>query len=218
MAKADIRGTQRALTEDAGLRMHERERSVVADGADVTEMIGDAFKLRHERAQIDRPRRRLEFQRGLGRPRKSVGIRDRAIPGRAARELCRSREGKAGHELLNPFVHITEPLLQSHHALAIGSKTEMARLDDAGMHRPNRNLMQPLTFHGQKDVRRRFGRGLLPVERYTHIPESEVEPSTRIGRADGIGTEKVTDSPFEPDCRRMTYADARILVILAGLS
>src|SRR5262249_56701409 len=73
-------------------------------------------------------------------------------------------------------------------------------------------------LHGQKDIRRWFGRGLLPAERLTHIPESEVEPSTRIGRADGFGTEQVTDGAFEPDCRRMPDADTRILAVLARVA
>ena len=53
MAEAGVRGAQHALAQDAAMRMHEREGGVVADGADVAEMIGEPLELGHQRAQID---------------------------------------------------------------------------------------------------------------------------------------------------------------------
>ena len=66
-----------------------RERGVVADGADVAEMIGEPLELRHQRAQVDRARRRRNLQRGLGGLREGEGISDRAVAGGAAGELRR---------------------------------------------------------------------------------------------------------------------------------
>ena len=69
MAETGVRGAQDALAQDAAMRVHEREGGVVADGADVAEMIGEALELRHQRAQPGRARRRFDVQRGLDGPR-----------------------------------------------------------------------------------------------------------------------------------------------------
>jgi len=43
-------------------------------------------------------------------------------------------------------MHIAEPLLEPHHRLAVGGEAEMAWLDDAGMDRADRDLVQILSF------------------------------------------------------------------------
>ena len=53
MAEAGVRGAQHALAQDAAMRVHQRERGVVADRADIAEMIGEPLELGHQRAQID---------------------------------------------------------------------------------------------------------------------------------------------------------------------
>src|SRR5439155_972310 len=60
VAEAGIRHAQDVLAQDAAVGMDEREGGVVADGADVAEMVGEALQLRHQRAQEDRARRRLD--------------------------------------------------------------------------------------------------------------------------------------------------------------
>jgi hypothetical protein len=64
----------------------------------------------------------------------------------------------ACHQPLDAFVDITEPLFETHHGLPAGGEAEMPRLDDAGMHRPDRDLMQMFALDGQKFV------GLAVVE------------------------------------------------------
>ena len=87
------------------------------------------------------------------------------------------------HQRLDALVHITEPLLQPHDMFAIGGETKMPRLDNAGVHGADRNLVQALTLSGKEHVRRRFLRGLLPAERMRNIPEPEIKPRPRVGRA-----------------------------------
>ena len=181
MAEAGVRGAQHALTQNAGLRVHDRERRIVADGADVAEMIGQPFELRHQRPQIERARRRRHVQRGLGRLRESERIGDRAVAGSARGQLRRAVEARARHQRLDAFVHIAEPLLQPYHVLAIGGEAEMPGLDDAGMHGPDRNLVQAFAFHRQKGVRRGLLRRFLFAERMAHVPEPEIEPGPRVG-------------------------------------
>ena len=96
-------------------------------------------------------------------------------------QLRRVVECRARHQRLDAFVHVTEPLLQPHHVLAIGGEAEMPRLDNAGMHRPDRNLVQAFAFHRQEGVRRGLLRRFLVAQRMAHIPEPEIEPGPRIG-------------------------------------
>ena len=60
---------------------------------------------------------------------------------RAASFAARSMVG-AGHQRLDALVHVAEALFEPHHGLAAGGEAKMTRLDDAGVHRPDRNLMQ----------------------------------------------------------------------------
>ena len=100
-----------------------------------------------------------------------------------AASLAASIKCRAAISDFDALVHVAEPLLQPHHSLAVGGEAEMARLDDAGMHRPDRNLVQALAFGRQEFVRRRLRRaGLLVAERMPHVPEAEIEPGPRIGR------------------------------------
>ncbi len=78
-------------------------------------------------------------------------------------------------------MHIAEPLLQPHHVLAIGGEAEMTGLDDAGMHGPDRNLVQAFAFDRQKFIRTRLLRGLLFAERMPYVPEAEIEPGPHVG-------------------------------------
>ena len=129
-----------------------RKRGVVADGADVAEMIGQALELGHQRAQIDRARRDLHLQRGFRGLREGKGIGHRAVAGGAPGQLRRVVERGAGAQLLDALVHIAEPLLQPHDMFAIGGETEMSGLDDAGMHRADRDLMQAFALGWQEFV------------------------------------------------------------------
>ena len=52
---------KRALAQDAAFGIDQREGGVVADGADIAEMIGEALKLGHQRAQPDRALRHVDL-------------------------------------------------------------------------------------------------------------------------------------------------------------
>ncbi len=86
MAEANVRRPQAALAQDAGLRMHQDERGVVADRADVAEVIGEPFELGHQGAQKNGARRNLHLSRSFDCIRKRKRVRDRAVAGGAPRE------------------------------------------------------------------------------------------------------------------------------------
>ncbi|MCY1230220.1 hypothetical protein D9M72_426260 [compost metagenome] len=67
MTEGDVGGAQHTLAQHATMRMHEGEGGVVADRADVAEMVGEPFELGHERAQPDGARRDVELSRSLDR-------------------------------------------------------------------------------------------------------------------------------------------------------
>ena len=150
MAEAGVGRAQHALAQDAALRMHEGERGVVADRADVAEMIGEPLELGHQRAQIARARRRFDVERRLDGVGEGDRIGDGAVAGGAPGKPRRLVDGRAGHQRLDALVHVAEALFEPHHGLAVGGEAEMARLDDAGMHRADRNLMQAFAFDRQK--------------------------------------------------------------------
>ncbi len=124
---------------------------------------------------------------------------------------------RAGHQRLDSFVHVAEPLFEPHHGLAAGGEAEMPRLDDPGVHRTDRNLVQALAFDGKEligvtNCRRFFAR----TEWMPHVPEAEIEPGPRIRRPDGDVTIKTLNSAFETDGRRVQRADGGKASIRAG--
>ena len=142
MAEACGGCAQHLFAQNAAMRMHERERRVVADGADIAEMVRQPFELGHQRPQIVRARRRFDVRGGFDGMSEGDAVGDRAVAGRAGGEPRRLFDRRAGHQRLDALVHIAEALLEPHHRLAAGGEAEMSRLDDAGMHRTDGNLVQ----------------------------------------------------------------------------
>ena len=94
------------------------------------------------------------------RLREGERVGDGAVARGAAGELRALVEARAGHQRLDALVHIAEPLLEPHHRLAVGGEAEMPGLDDAGMDRADRDLVQILALDGQEGVRVGFDRAL----------------------------------------------------------
>ena len=57
------------------------------------------------------------------------------------------------HQAFDALVDIAKPLLQPHDCFAVGGEAKMARLDDAGMHRADRDLVQAFAFGGKEGDR-----------------------------------------------------------------
>ena len=154
MAEARVRGTEDAFAQYAAMRMNHRERGVIADGSDVTEMIRKTFHFRHQtrvgHARAAVPRSRVQLQR---RERKQTRRR-RCCHRRCDRQALQPRSKSA--PIISAFdslMNVAEALLQPHDGLAICGEAKMARLDDAGMHRTDWNLMQTLAIGRQEQIR-----------------------------------------------------------------
>ena len=150
MAEGGVGCAQDALAQHAAMGVHQRKGGIVADGADVAEMVGKPLEFRQQRAQPDRAIGHDEFQRRFGRPRKRVGIGDGAVARHASGELDGALEAGAGHQPFDALVGISKPLFQPDHGLAAGGEAEMSGFDDARMHRTDRNLVQAVAFRGRK--------------------------------------------------------------------
>src|SRR5262249_28049123 len=84
------------------------------------------------------------FLHRLERLRVSPGVGDSGIAGDAPRQTAAFSNRQRLEALLDPFVHVTESLLQAQHLLANDLETEMARLDDAGVNGTDRNLVHAI--------------------------------------------------------------------------
>ncbi len=95
VAESGAGRAQRALAQNAALRVHQREGGVVADRADVAEMIGEALELGHQRAQINA---RAAESRSAARLRPRARTRTHRRPccrPRCVRRACAARRASA---------------------------------------------------------------------------------------------------------------------------
>ena len=186
MAEGGACCAQHALAQHAAMRVHQCEGGIVADGADVAEMVGEPLEFCQQRAQKHGAIRHGKIQSDFGRARKRVGVSYGAVARRAAGELDAARETGAGHQPVDALMDVSKPLFQPDHGLAAGGKAEMSGLDDARMHRADRNLVQAVAFRGEETVGRRLRQCVDAIPQWkAHAPAVVVEPGAGIGRAFG---------------------------------
>ena len=79
MAEGQRGEEQHALAQCPAMGQHQREGGVVADGADVADVIGQPLQLRHQRPKPEGAWRHFDLQRGLHRAGEGIGIGDGRI-------------------------------------------------------------------------------------------------------------------------------------------
>ncbi len=181
--------------------MDGEHAGVVADRADVADVMRQTLQLGHDAAQQHRARRRRPAERGLDSAGESPGVGHRAIARDAPDDPRSLLDLGTGHQAFDALVRIAQPLLEPHHRLAVGGETEVARLDDAGMDRADRDLVQALALGRQEFV----ARLALPPR-----PPPVIEPGPGIGQTDGLHAIKVAHGALEAQRRRVTGGDRRI--------
>ena len=62
MPETGLRGAQDALAQHATMGEHESKPGIVADGADIAEVVGEALELRHQSAQPNCARRNFDTE------------------------------------------------------------------------------------------------------------------------------------------------------------
>ena len=132
---------------------------------------------------------------------------------RPASWAARSRSG-ADHQPFDALVGISQPLFQPDHGLAARGKAEMPGLDDAGMHRTDRNLVQAVAFRRQEAIGRRLRQRVDAIsQREAHAPMVVIEPGAGIGQAFRRQSEQIADGALQSKRRRVMLADRRIAAI-----
>ncbi len=204
MAERRLGRAQHALAQDAAMGVHQRERGVVADRADVAEMVGEPLQFGHQRAQPHRATGNRDAERGLRGAREGDLIGDRAVA-LTRQAIERRASGWRRHQAVDAFVHVAEPLLQPHHGLAVRMKAEMAGFDDPGMDRSDWNLMQARAFRAEERIRLRLGRIRLGDARGWRTGQRRDRTWPRIPSPIG-GIRGGRGAPFEADRWRMRRA------------
>ena len=208
MAEAGVRDAQHVLAQDAAVCMDQREGGVIADGADVAQVVGETLQLRHKRAQPHRPHRRLAALRCLYPAREGERIGDRAVAGNPARQSGRVHDRSADHEVVDAFVGVPQSLLQAHDGLAVGGEPEVAGFDDAGVNRADGDLMQRRSFCRKEGVGIAGGVGPLSfAERVAQTPATVVEPASLVRAPVGLQSVQVADGALQAQRRRMRTRD-----------
>ena len=201
MAEAGGGGAQHALAQHRAMRQHQGEGGIVADGADIAEVVGEPFQFREQRAQPHRARRGFGAERGLGRARESERVGHRAVAADAAGDAGGGGQGGAGEQGFDALVGVAEALFQPHHRLAVAGEAEMSGLDNAGVHGPHRDLMQVGTFDREERVSGRVS--------------AMQEPGPSVGQADRVEPVQIARGPFEAQRGDMHAADRGVASVRA---
>src|SRR5205085_6633418 len=151
----------------------EGEASIVAEVAQVAEMVGDALALETNRTQ----HRRARWHGQIGNRFGGLGVRPRigdgAVAGNAPGEPVRFRERKCLEALLDPLVNVREPLFETQHLFTHDLEPKVSRLDDAGVNRTDCDLVDAIAAHADKRVilftRLPFGRWLEVAPQGKHV-------------------------------------------------
>ena len=152
MAEQRLAHAQPVFPEPRKLRKPEREPCIIAEKAQVPQMLADALSLEQQRAQPQRSWRRRGPGDAFDRHRVGPGVRHCGIARHASREPGALGERHRLEALLDALVLVAEPLLQAQDTLANDGEAKMPRFDGAGVHRSYRDLMYPLPFNTNKRI------------------------------------------------------------------
>ena len=214
-------GAQRHLAQYSALGVQHREGRVVADRSDIAQVVCDPLELGHDAAQPHGARWRPEIERTLHRLHERPRAGDRAVAREPRRDARGWLEILTGHEPFDALVGVAETLFEAHYRLAARREAKVAGLDDSGMDRTDRDLVQAWSFGGQEAIRRPLDRaswrsrsgggwsrgGALLREGRRLGPASMIEPRPPIGQPDHLDGEQVGDRPLEAKRRRMEHGE-----------
>ena len=128
------------------------DAGVVADRAHVAHMVRKTLQLGHDATQHVGAHRDIPAQRIFHGSRERETIGDRAVPRDARGDFPCLLDRSAPAERLYALVHIAEPLFEASDCLAVGCKPKMSWLNNAGVNRAYRNLMQADAFDRKKSI------------------------------------------------------------------
>src|SRR5215472_9297197 len=152
LAEGLIAGTQQLFLQARELRQPKRKAGIVAERPEITEMIGNALELEIERAQPRSPWRDLDPGDALERLAIGPGEGYRGIARHARREAMGVEDVELREAPLDALVDVAEPLFEPQHFLADDGEAKVPGLDDARVHRADRNLVHTLAVDAHERV------------------------------------------------------------------
>ncbi len=154
-------GAEHNLLQAMELIQEERESHVIADSAQVAQMVRDPLPLEEQRPQPMGP----VGHNAPGQRFNSLAVGQAVGNGGIARYAGRQPRSFLPGQRLEPFfdalVHVPELLFEIDDVLSHGLEAEMAGLDDARMNRPDRDFVDPLAFGPYPAIFARDPRQLL---------------------------------------------------------
>src|SRR5260370_37825561 len=124
MAEQLVMQPQQLFFQPPELEKTERQGNVVAEIAEITEVIRDPLLLQGDPPQRGRARRRLDAAGRLERHGVRPGVRDRRVTAHAAGEARSVRGAQRLEALLDPLVLVPAALLKPQHSPAYDAEAE----------------------------------------------------------------------------------------------
>ena len=206
-----------AFPEHLGPAGRDREGDVGRDRADVGDVVVQPLQLEEHRPQVAGASRHLDARQPFDGVRIGQGVPDRGVAGDRLGQEQAVAPRELLEALLDALVDVEEPELQVQHRFSGHPEAEVPRLDDAGMHGPDRHLEHPFAKHRAERVRvvARHPRDLLLVRESLPEGRESLGPvvvegdAERIGVALGDEPEIVHDLALEPVRDRVLRGDRR---------
>ena len=134
------------LLHPATMRMSQHIGGIIADRADVPQVIVQPLELEKEAAEVAGPARHVDSEEGFDRLAVGETVADGRISRHPLGERDRRRQPLLLEQLLDPPVLPEMAQLELHDRFAGHGKPEMSRFDDPRMDRPDRHLEHPLAL------------------------------------------------------------------------
>ncbi len=224
VAMTEQRGVvaQHLFLEYPELGETERQCDVIAQIAEIAQMIGDTFAFQQQGSHPQGAAGRCYVGNAFCRHGVGPGIGHSAVAAHTPGQFGALPQAHALETFLDTFVHVAEPFFQTQHTFADDGETEVTRLDDARMYRADRNLMHPLPFHLDKRIGvRLFSTTCCRIEILAQgeaaaVPGTVAQPFAVILAFMSIDAEHIVGRSLHAAGRREDAADIRIVRVICG--
>ena len=202
MPRQPLVQAQEPLADPEAVRVGGGEARVVGDHAEVADVVVQPLELEEDHAQVPRAGRRDGAGQRLDRLAVGQRVPDARVPGHPLGELDAVLRRPALEELLGSLVGEVQARLHVDDRLAHDTEAEVTGLDDAGVDRPDRDLVHSLPAdlaegEGLAVVVKVPRRGVLAEREVVLRPERVADQRAGIGMPARADAELVEDLALE---------------------